>query len=164
MALLKPAFNYLDEPGETRRFQRVPVMLSGRYMLESHREFPCHTLEMSPGDMALSGPVKARLGEKVIVYLDQIGRLAGVTIRTTEQGFVLMLDLSPKKRDRLADQLTWYANRDAIGLSDDRRHDRIVPITPYLDASPRRPGSDRENTRRVLVRRRSRDRGASRSG
>ncbi len=32
------------------------------------------------------------------------------------------------KRDKLADQLTWFANRDAVELPEDRRHERIVPL------------------------------------
>jgi hypothetical protein len=128
MAVPQPAYTYPDEAAESRRFQRVPVSLSGRYMLESQREFPCRTEQMSPGDMVLVAPAKARLGEKVIVYLDEIGRLAGVAVRTTDSGFALLLDLSPMKRDKLADQLTWFANRDTLSLLEDRRHDRIVPI------------------------------------
>ncbi|MGJ0508537.1 MAG: PilZ domain-containing protein [Methylocystis sp.] len=126
MAASEP--DYLQDVRAQRRFQRVPVTLFGRYMLESRREFPCQTLEMSPGDMMLFAPVKARVGEKVVVYLDQIGRFAGVTVRETETGFALTMSLTPAKRDRLADQLTWFANRYSCSLPEDRRHERIVPL------------------------------------
>ena len=103
-------------------------MLFGRYMLESRREYPCQTLEMSPGDMLLFAPVKARVGEKVVVYLDELGRFAGTAVRQSESGFAISMNLPPMKRDKLADQLTWFANRHAFALPEDRRHERIVPL------------------------------------
>jgi hypothetical protein len=114
--------------GEERRFQRVQVTLFGRYMLESRQEYPCQTVEMSPGDMILFAPVKAQLGEKVVVYLDELGRLAGVATRQTQTGFEMNFTLPHLKRDRLADQLTWFANRHTIGLPEDRRHERVIPM------------------------------------
>ncbi len=113
---------------ESRRFQRVPVSLFGRYMLESKSEFPCQTKEMSPGDMLLQAPAKPSLGEQVVVYLDDLGRFAGPCVRLTDVGFALMLNLPAAKRDKLADQLTWFANRHNFGIADDRRHERIVPV------------------------------------
>lgn len=113
---------------EQRRFQRVPVNLFGRYMLESRREYPCQTLEMSPGDIHLFAPVKAQIGEKVVVYLDELGRFAGSATRQSDTGFSMAMTLSSTKRDKLADQLTWFANRHTIGLPEDRRHERITPI------------------------------------
>lgn len=128
MADPQRADDYIHDLSESRRFQRVPVSLFGRYMLESQLEYPCQTIVMSPGDMTLLAPVKARIGEKVIVYLEHIGRFAGVAVAQFEAGFAVAMDLSPMKRDRLADQLTWFANRHAIGTAEDRRHERIVPI------------------------------------
>jgi len=128
MAAIQPQLNYLYDSRENRRFQRVPVTLFGRYMLESRREYPCQTVEMSPGDMTLFAPVKAQIGEKVVVYLDEIGRFAGVAMRQTDVGFALSMNLPPMKRDKLADQLTWFANRHAFNLPEDRRHERITPL------------------------------------
>jgi hypothetical protein len=123
-----PRLRSILEQNENRRFQRVPVVMFGRYMLESRREYPCQTIEMSPGDMTLFAPVKAQIGEKVVVYLDEIGRFAGVAVRQTENGFAISMALPPMKRDKLADQLTWFANRHAFNLPEDRRHERIVPL------------------------------------
>jgi len=113
---------------EGRRFQRVAVSLFGRYMLECRDEFPCQTVQMSPGDVLLFGPQKPTIGERVVVYLDELGRFVGLADRVTPSGFSITLSMPPQKRDRLADQLVWFANRHAIGLPEDRRHERIVPI------------------------------------
>jgi hypothetical protein len=63
---------------ERRRFQRVKVNLLGRYMLADRREFPCQVVNMSPGGMALMAPVVGQPGERVIAYVDHLGRLEGV--------------------------------------------------------------------------------------
>ncbi len=125
-----PIRKILERPQERRRHQRVKIALLGRYMLEDYREFPCQTLDMSPGGLALFVPVKGRLGEKVVAYIDQLGRLQGTIARQFDNGFALQLSMSQVKRERLADQLTWLANRHALGMPEDRRHERLVPNNP----------------------------------
>jgi hypothetical protein len=112
---------------ERRRHQRIKVSLLGRYMLADRREFPCQTIDMSPGGVALFAPVKAEVAERVVVYLDQIGRIEGAVARHLENGFALALSVTLMKREKLAEQLTWLANRHALGMPEDRRHERIVP-------------------------------------
>jgi hypothetical protein len=97
--------SFLPAAEERRRFQRVRVHLLGRYMLPDRREFPCQIVNMSPGGLALLAPGIGNVGDRVIAYLDHIGRVE-------------------------AAQLTWLANRDILNLPEDRRHDRIVPRNP----------------------------------
>lgn len=114
---------------ESNRSQRVQVAFRGRYMLlKSNEEYPCNTFEISPSDVSLFAPVVPMPGEKVVLYLNELGRFTGAAIRETESGFEMNLQLTPKKRDRLADQLTWYANRTTMDLEERRRHDRVVPL------------------------------------
>jgi len=122
---IAPALN-----DERRRFQRVRVNLLGRYMLSDRREFPCQVTDMSPGGMAVVAPMSGRPGERVIAYIDHIGRLEGVVARTFNNGFAMTIAATPRKRDKLAAQLTWLANRHILGLPEDRRHGRLVPRNP----------------------------------
>src|SRR5262249_29553523 len=115
---------------ERRRFQRVRVNLLGRYMLADRREFPCQVVDMSPGGMALIAPVNGKAGERVIAYIDHIGRLEGSIVRQFANGFAMTIAATPRKRDKLAAQLTWLANRQVLGLPEDRRHGRVVPRDP----------------------------------
>jgi c-di-GMP-binding flagellar brake protein YcgR len=108
----------------------VKVHLLGRYMLPDRREFPCQVIDMSPGGMALLGPGIGNLGDRVIAYLDHIGRVEGKITRIIDNGFAMSVGATPRKRDKLAAQLTWLANRDILNLPEDRRHDRIVPRNP----------------------------------
>jgi hypothetical protein len=120
----------LPSAEERRRFQRVKVHLLGRYMLPDRREFPCQVINMSPGGLALLGPGIGNVGDRVIAYLDHIGRVEGKVTRIIDNGFAMSVGATPRKRDKLAAQLTWLANRDILNLPEDRRHDRIVPRNP----------------------------------
>lgn len=109
------------------RFQRVQVSVLGRYMLADRREFPCQILEMSPGDAVVIAPVAGIVGERVIAYLDHLGRIEGQILAQIDGGFVMDIAASPRKRDKMAAQLTWLANKDVLNLPEDRRHERVVP-------------------------------------
>jgi hypothetical protein len=116
-----------ETPSERRTYHRVPVSIAGRYMLEDKREFPCRTADMSSGGASLVVPVRGDIGERIIVYLDYMGRLEGVITRHTDVGFAVVFILTGPKRERIADQLTWLLNRDCL-REEDRRHERIVPL------------------------------------
>ncbi|HVX98490.1 MAG TPA: PilZ domain-containing protein [Pseudorhodoplanes sp.] len=120
----------LPHAQERRRFQRVRVNLLGRYMLADRRDYPCQVIDMSPGGMALMAPVIGTPGERVIAYIDQLGRLEGVIARQFENGFAMTISATARKRDILAAQLTWLANRHILNLPEDRRHGRFVPKNP----------------------------------
>jgi hypothetical protein len=115
---------------ERRRHQRVDVQVMGRYMLESRREYPCQTVNISPGGLAILAPVMGNIGERVVIYLDQLGRVEGTVIRQFQNGFAIAFSATVRKRDKLASQLTWLANRQLLGLPEDRRHDRVQPRIP----------------------------------
>lgn len=112
---------------DSNKFQRVKVSVLGRYMLADRREFPCQVLEMSPGDAVVIAPVAGIVGEKVIGYIDHIGRIEGTILNQMDGGFLMDIAASPRKRDKMAAQLTWLANKDLLNLPEDRRHERVVP-------------------------------------
>lgn len=120
----------LPRSDERRRFQRVRVNLLGRYMLQDRREFPCQVVNMSPGGMAIIAPMTGREGERVVAYIDHVGRLEGKIARLFQNGFAMTIAATQRKRDKLAAQLTWLANRHILNLPEDRRHGRITPRNP----------------------------------
>jgi PilZ domain len=114
-------------PIERRHTQRVKVALLGRFMRQDRTESVCQTIDMSPGSAAFHAAIKPPLGERIVAYLDQVGRLEGIVTRHLETGFAIQMVTSPLKREKLAEQLTWLANRHELGMKEDRRHDRIAP-------------------------------------
>jgi PilZ domain len=112
---------------DRRRHRRVPLVMLGRYMLASRQEYPCQSVDISPGGLALITPVRGLIGERIVVYLETIGRIEGQIVRHTEHGLALAMTATIRKRDKLASQLTWLCNRQSLGLPEDRRHERIAP-------------------------------------
>lgn len=112
---------------DRRTHNRVKISVLGRYMLPNRQEFPCQTIDMSPGGLAVAAPVRGQIGDRVIAYLDTLGRVEGKIVRHLDDGFAMELNTTVAKRDKLADQLTWLANRASLGLPEDRRHERIAP-------------------------------------
>jgi hypothetical protein len=112
---------------ERRRHRRVAVNLFGRFMREDKREYPCQVVNMSAGGMAMVAPVKCGDGERIVAYLDNLGRIEGVVVRSFEGGFAVRILASLYKRERIANLLTWLINQKALGLGEERKHDRIVP-------------------------------------
>lgn len=120
----------LPRAAERRRHQRVKVNLLGRFMRENKSEYPCQVINMSPGGMALITPIRGETGERIIAYIDHIGRIEGKIVRKIEGGFAITVDATARKRDKLASQLTWLANRHILNLPEDRRHERRAPKNP----------------------------------
>ncbi len=127
MALPQAKAQALKHAQERRRHQRVRVNLLGRYMLSDRQEYPCQVVNMSPGGMALIAPTIGQVGERVIAYVDHLGRLEGAIARQLVNGFAMTISATPRKRDKLAAQLIWLANRHILNLPEDRRHGRFTP-------------------------------------
>ena len=115
------------KPHQESAFQRVSVNLSGRLMLANRDEYECTALDMSPGDVLLASAARPRAGERIIAYVDHVGRLEGTVSRLADDAFVIQLNATERKREKLAAQLTWIANKHELGLPEDRRHDRLAP-------------------------------------
>jgi hypothetical protein len=93
------------EQAEHRRDQRLKVTLRGRYMLADGREYPCRTVDISAGGVAIVGAIRGKIGERVIVYLDRVGRIEGTIVRHFDGCFAIALRASPLKRQALAAEI-----------------------------------------------------------
>lgn len=105
---------------ERRRFRRFEIVVGGRMLDPLGREHDCRTLDLSPGDMRLAAPIAVDVGQRVVVYLEHFGRVAGaVARRGGDDDFAVIFDASVHKREKLAEQLTWRVNQERLGLSAD---------------------------------------------
>ena len=112
---------------DQRSFQRVSVNLPGRLMLPKHDEYDCSVIDMSPGDASFVCSARPRVGERIIAYVDHLGRIEGNVAVLNDEGFAITLTATDRKREKLAAQLTWIANKHELGLPEDRRHNRLTP-------------------------------------
>lgn len=129
---------------QKRVIPRVKISIGGRFMLENRSEYGGTAIEASLQTLVVEADTLPRIGERVIGYFYVIGRIEGVVKVHTGSGFELEMTTTSVKRDKLASQLTWLANREILNLPEDRRHDRIVPRDPRITvrrlADP--PGSE----------------------
>jgi PilZ domain len=105
------------------------VQVHGRFMREDRTEHVCDIVDMSPGDVSFRASAPCGPGERVIAYLDHVGRIEGRVTRATNDGFAAEIMASERKREKLAAQLTWLVNRHELNLPEDRRHDRAANQT-----------------------------------
>lgn len=125
--------NTSQQPPAARAFQRVGINVDGRLMLADHAEYPCMAVEMSPGEVEFTCMGRPRINERVIAYLDHLGRLEGRVVEVGASGFSMQINATDRKREKLAAQLTWIANKHELGLPEDRRHDRLTPRQTKAD-------------------------------
>ncbi|MBZ5758063.1 MULTISPECIES: PilZ domain-containing protein [Rhizobium] len=134
MHSFQPAMTTRSAPRmEQRTFQRVPINMQGRLMLANYDEFECMVVDMSPGDLYVTCEGRPRANERVIAYIDHLGRIEGLVISVDNRGFNMSINATDRKREKLAAQLTWLANKHELGLPEDRRHDRLTPKSATVE-------------------------------
>jgi hypothetical protein len=117
----------LERERQNRRgFDRVELALPGRYMLRDRCEYPCWTIDVSPGGVALHGIVRGEIGERVVAYIRDLGWIEGMVARHFDRSFALNLQAPTAKRERLANNIAKLTTRSQAGAADMRRYERIV--------------------------------------
>lgn len=102
---------------ERRRFRRMPLIIGGRMLDPLGREHDCRTADISPGDVRLAAPILPGVGDRIVMYLDGLGRMSGSVARRCGEGEVAVIfDFSTHKREKLAEQLTFAVNKQKLGL------------------------------------------------
>jgi len=115
---------------ERRRHRRVRLAIPGRALCASQGEFICQLVDVSPGGVRVTTATPPKRGERVVMLFDGLGRVEGEVVRAGQTGFAARLAATQRKRDRLADAITWRFNMERLGLKEDR-------------AAPRKPGRGR---------------------
>lgn len=110
-----------------REFNRVTISVHGRFMRADHSEHDCIVDTMSPFDAVIASNTRPEVGERIVAYLDYLGRIEGAVIESGMRTFTMSLNATDRKRDKLSAQLTWLANKHELGLPEDRNHDRVAP-------------------------------------
>lgn len=114
-----------ENAADRRRFLRAPVMLRGRLIDQAEREQAFTTLNISPGGalIALAG-FEPLIGQDLVLYLDELGRIPCQTSRIAgENIYGVAFLVTPMKRERIAETLTFLLNARRLGLasSENRR-------------------------------------------
>ncbi len=124
----------------TQLFERrsIDLRLGGRYSLANRRdtqgnrrEFACRTTRVSPYQMMISVPVIGAIGERVISYFGEFGKLDGWVSQHVEGGFLIDLAVPKEKRQQMAGKLSWLEKQQKDAVHDARAQERIVPESPH---------------------------------
>jgi hypothetical protein len=121
---LKPSIKR-DENFDRRRHRRVNWAVRVRGLTAEGEEFECNTVDVAAGGLRINLARPMKQGDTLVLYIDDIGRVEGVVARVlNEIGYAIEFRVPPRKRDKIADQLTWLINKDRLGLYDDREAER----------------------------------------
>lgn len=122
---------------ERRKGTRYAVSLPGRYAMPQRRgtrrrspEYACRMVDISPRAMVLAGPVIGALGETVIGFFEELGKLEGAVIRTLCGGFAMTIEPTETQWAQLEAKLIWLEKNQRENLPDARCQKRIVPRDP----------------------------------
>lgn len=119
-------------PRDRRRHQRVKIALAGRFMRADKQEYPCRVINISPGGMAIESDIVGEARERIVVYLEHLGRFEGELVRCFPGGFAIRLTGTSYKREKIANQLTWLVNKNQLDLAEDRQHERFMPTKTHM--------------------------------
>jgi hypothetical protein len=110
---------------DRRRHRRVQWAVRVRGLTGEGEEFQATTVDVCAGGLRINLARPLSVGENLVLYIDDIGRVEGVVSRVlSEIGYAVEFRVPLRKRDKIADQLTWVINRDRLGLSDEREAER----------------------------------------
>lgn len=122
---------------QKQRAKRYPVRLTGRYLLADRTEWQCHSIDISPTGILIHGLAKPYHGQKIVIYLEEIGRLEGVVVRLKPEGFALSIHATDRKREQLAMLLDKIAKGEGAPrrsheglLADPAKQTKISPSKP----------------------------------
>jgi hypothetical protein len=117
----------------------VNVVVEGTYTLHRWydpqgklRTLACRATRVSPFRMIVDVPVTGRVGDRITSYFSEFGEFDG-NISDTRQGSILLeLEMTPEKREWMADKLSWLENKQKDRtVQDGRKNTRFVPQTSH---------------------------------
>ncbi|MEY2756243.1 MAG: hypothetical protein RIR33_21 [Pseudomonadota bacterium] len=110
---------------DRRRHRRVIWQVPVRGLTGAGEEFACNTIDVCAGGIRINLARPLAKGEELVLYIDGIGRVEGAVVRIlNEVGYAIEFRVPPRKREKIADALTWLVNKDRLGLSDERIAER----------------------------------------
>ena len=110
---------------DRRRNSRICLVLPGRYMLADGSEYSCETIDVSAHGVAIKAAKVGRYGERIVAYIQDLGRVEGHIVRRAIGKFAIDISSPQNKIDRLADRISWITHRGADGRFDRREVARL---------------------------------------
>ena len=117
----------LSEVFEEQETKSLSAIMFGRYMLSDRSEHVCQIRDLTPDQAWFSGETLADIGEHIIAYIQEIGRVEGDVTDSELDSFLVSFTNPSSKRDKIAAKLNWLQNQDDENQPEQRRHARYEP-------------------------------------
>ena len=121
-----------EVPQEKRTHRRVKTRLLGRYLLADGRESKGTVTDISLSGIGISAGERGQVGETVIVYIDQAGRVEGKIVRFLEDGFALELTGNARTTEKLSRRLVDLQANCGLSRIEERRQEPRVKTDDEL--------------------------------
>ena len=108
-----------EDFSDRRRHGRVDFVAKARVLDENGAENPALVINISAGGALLKSKEPPSIGEKVVLYIDNVGRFEGKVVRSSKHVFAVDYRSRKAKSKRTADVLMQAVNRP--GSKIDRR-------------------------------------------
>ena len=119
------------------RETRIIVSITARYTLsdwcDSQRyrpKFACRLISISSHEATLLAPVAGAVGDRIVAYCDEFGKLDGSIWRLLDRGFIMRIAATESERRKLATQIDGYEKIKNYDIIDRRLHKRVIPVNP----------------------------------
>jgi hypothetical protein len=118
----------------------VSVTVGGSYILPNWydpqgklRTFACRTTRVSPYRMIVEVPVVGKVGDRLTTYFRDFGKIDAAISETMARSFLIELEMTRERRERLSDMLTWIEKKQqSPGTVIELRKDaRFIPPVPH---------------------------------
>ena len=108
-----------------RQLERARLRLPARCMLADRIERSCTTIDLAACGVAVECGDRGQIGDHVVAYVNQLGRMEGEIARQLQNGFAFKIAAPPRKIEKLAARIAWLVQHDAFGAPDNRRQERV---------------------------------------
>jgi len=133
---------------DRRRHRRVMWQVPVRGLTSNGEEFTCKTIDVCAGGLRINHACTLEKGESLVLYVEGVGRVEGVVARVlNEIGYAIEFKVPQRKREKIADALTWLINKDRLGLTDERiaeRHPSPARSSPSMARASVSPAPSRK--------------------
>lgn len=108
-----------------RQLERAKLRLPGRCLLANRIESLCTTIDLAACGVAVECGDQGQVGDHVVAYINQLGRVEGEIARQLQNGFAFKITAPPRKIEKLATRIAWLIQHDGFGAPDNRRRERV---------------------------------------
>jgi hypothetical protein len=105
----------------------VSTVVFGRFMLPDMSEYPCQVSDLSVDGAVFAAKTVPDKDAQIVAYIDEIGRVEGVTGEAVPGGFRVVFTHSGQRKERFASRLAGRAGKNTTAGTDLRRHARFAP-------------------------------------